>query len=154
MTGKISDFFELGKGTEGDWFPYFESHFDQSTGEINYDLPKEGAVEFCIRGMGPFFEDMNKGRQKEYKVVHNPITRAMERIGYYPDLPQEQEAKKMVDAWDYAIIAARKRDEPIECSREDKTELLKRPMFMRYVQRVFQILNGEATKRFEAAEKN
>lgn len=154
MSGKISDYFDLGKGTEGDWFAYFKSHVDQSTGEIVYEAPEPDALEFCCRLMGPFFDEKNKGRKKESKMVLNPNTRAMERVSYYPDLPPEEEARQAEDAWDYAIVAVRKSGVIIECTKEDKLELIKRPMFMRYMKRVFQILSGEAVKQFEAAEKN
>jgi len=154
MTEKISDLFGLGKMEDGDWFPYFESRFDMASGEITYDEPKKGAVEFCIRSMQPFFEEKNSGRKKENKMVLNPVSRAMERVSFYPDRPPEEEKQLGEDAWDYAIIAARKGDESLDVSREDKLELVNRPMFLRYVKRVFDMLNGEVEKKKEAAEKN
>lgn len=154
MSNKISDFFDVGKAEQGDWFSYFESHFDMDNGEIVYDEPKEGAVEFCIRSMQPYWEEVNKGRKKESKMVRNPVEKRMERITYYPDLPPEEETKLAEDAWDYAISGARKGDDPIEMSKQDKLDLVKIPMFLRYAQRVFQILSGEVASKKEEEGKN
>jgi len=157
MSNKISEFFELGKAEQGDWFSYFESKFED--GEIVYDDPKEDAVEFCIRGMGAFFEEANRGRKKESKMVRNPVERKMERVPYYPDLPVEDEQKQAEDAWEFAIIGARKKKEDggyadIVMSREDKLALIKIPKLLRFFQRVFQILTGEVESKAETEAKN
>ncbi len=154
MKESIADLFQLGKAAQGDWFSYFESHFDTATGEIVYDDPKPGAAEFCVRSVRTFFEEKNKGRKRESKMVLNPSTRAMERVTYFPDRSPEEEEKINDDAWDFAIVGVRKNGEAIDCSRADKLELIKIPMFLRFITRVFQILHGEAEKIKAASEKN
>jgi len=157
MSNKISEFFELGKAEQGDWFSYFESHFED--GETLYDDPKEDAVEFCIRGMGTFFEEANRGREKESRMIRNPVEKRMERVSYYPDLPPGKDAKQAEDAWEFAIIGARKKKEDggyadIVMSREDKLALIKIPKLLRFFHRVFQILTGEVESKAEAEAKN
>lgn len=151
-------FFDLNKAAEGDWFPFFESEVDMATGEITYHDPKPDAEEFCIRSMTEFYEERRKNRKKEYKMVHNPINRQMERVGYYADISPEDEKKESEDAWDYAITGWKNvcsaPGKEIVCNRENKLKFIKIPMFMRYVTRVFQILNGEAIKAKEEIEKN
>jgi hypothetical protein len=153
-------FFELDKAEQGDWFPFFDSHFDQATGEIAYDPPEEGAAEFCIRSMIPFFEESRKGRKKESKMVLNTATKAMERVSYYPDPSGEEEQKEFDDLWDFVITGIRNAfsDEgktiPITCTRENKLKLIKLPKFLRFIKRVFQIIDGEAVKTKEQKIKN
>jgi len=150
--------FDLTKEEQGDWFAFFNSRFDQATGEIAYDPPEEGAAEFRIRLMGPFFDERRKGRKKDFKMVHNPVTRAMERVGYYEDLPPAQAAKENDDAWDYAITGIRNAFSApgvkIECDRESKLKLLEMPVFVRFMNRVFVIMSEAGVQRKETAEKN
>ena len=152
--------FEFDKEEQGDWFPFFSSHVDPSTGEIVYDKPEKGAAEFRIRSMGLFWEERRKGRKKEYRMVLNPVTRAMERVGYFDDLPEEEAAKENEDAWDYAITGIKnaftdlKKKVPIECTRENKLKLIRMPVFVRFITRVFMMLNEAGVKQREAAEKN
>jgi len=150
--------FEFDKEEQGDWFLFFSSHVDPSTGEIVYDKPEEGAAEFRIRSMGPFWEERRKGRKKEYKMVLNPVTRAMERVGYYDDLPEDEAAKENEDAWDYAITGMKNAFSapkvPIECTRESKLKLIRMPVFVRFITRAFMTLNESGVKQKEAAEKN
>ena len=144
---------------QGDWFPFFGSTIDFMTGDIIYDPPADGAAEFCFRSPIPFWEDRRKDRKKEYKMVLNPTTRAMERVGYYPDLPYAEEQKERDDSWDYAITGMRNArwtdDGPeMECTRENKLKLLKNSAFLRYANRVLQMLLDTGVKRKEEAEKN
>ncbi len=152
--------FEINKSEQGDWFPFFESKFDPLTGEITYDPPEDGAAEFCIRSMGPFFEERRKNRKKESKMVLNTATRQMERVSYFEDLSPDEDFKENEDAWDYAITGIRNAfaDEektiPIDCTRENKLKLIKIPKFLRFIRRVFQILDGEAANIKEKERKN
>ena len=150
--------FDTTKDEQGDWFPYFDSRVDPSIGETIYDLPIEGAAEFRIRSMAPFFEEKRKGRKKEFKMVVNPSTRQMERVGYYPDLPPDVEAKENDDAWDYAITGMKNAFSApgvkLECARENKLALIAIPAFLRFMFRVFEIVSNTGAKASEEAEKN
>jgi len=150
--------FEFDKEEMGDWFAFFDSHVDTPTSEVVYDKAKDGAAEFRIRPMTTYWEQRRKGRKKEYKMVLNPGTRAMERVGYYDDLPEDEAQKENDDAWDYAITGIRNAFSApgvsIECTRENKLKLIKIPSFNRFITRVFIMLNEAGIKREEDAEKN
>jgi len=150
--------FDLEKEDNGDWFSFFGSSVDPTTGEIVYDKPEEGAAEFRIRSVAKFWEEHRSKRKKEHKMVLNPATRAMERVGYYEDLPPEQEKRENEDSWDYAITDMRNAFSapgvPIECTRENKLKLLEIPAFVRFVGRVFQLMATAGIAEKEASEKN
>lgn len=152
--------FDLDKEELGDWFAFFGSRIDVSTGEIVFDKPEEGAAEFRIRSTLPFWEERRKGRKKESKFVLNPTTRGMERVVWYEDLPENQAAKENDDAWDYAITGIRnafkddEKTQPIECTRENKLKLIRMPVFVRFINRIFLIQNEAGVKQREASEKN
>ena len=150
--------FNLDIEDHGDWFQFFSSKFDPATGEVVYDKPEEGAAEFRIRNMAPFWEERWRGRKKQYKMVLNPSTRAMERVGYYEDLPADETQTENDDAWDYAITGIKDAysapDVPIECTRENKLKLLDMPVFARFMNRVFQIISEAGVKQKEDSEKN
>ena len=150
--------FDLEKEELGDWFPFFNSTVDPGSGEIVYDDPEEGAAEFRIRSMGSFWEERRKGKKKEYKMVCNTQSKAMERVGYYPDLPPDVESKENDDAWDYSITdwknAFSAPKMPMEYNRENKLKMIKIPVFMRFVSRVFQIMTESGIKRKDSVEKN
>lgn len=150
--------FDLDKDAQGDWFPFFGSRFDPLTGEIAYLKPEPDAAEFRIRNMTGFFEERRKNRTREYKMVLNPSTRAMERVGYYEDLPPDEAQKESDDAWDYAITGMKNAFAvdglPMDCTRANKLKLVKIPIFLRYIQRVFQILADAGVKKAEESEKN
>lgn len=150
--------FDLEKDDQGDWFSFFDSSYDQSTGEIVYKEPEENAAQFRIRSMGPFWEKRRDSRKKQYKMVVNPKTRQMERVGYYDDLSPEEQKKENDDAWDYAITgiidAYDATGNPIECTRDAKLKLVEIPVFLRFISRVFQILSETGVKRDEDSEKN
>ena len=152
--------FEFDKEEQGDWFPFFSSHVDPSTGEIVYDKPEKGAAEFRIRSMGPFWEERQKGRKIQYQWVLNTATRAMERRPFNEELNGDEAAKENEDAWDYAITGIKnaftdlKKKVPIECTRENKLKLIRMPVFVRFITRVFMMLNEAGVKQREAAEKN
>ena len=150
--------FDLEKEAQGDWFPFFGSKFDAATGEIIYEKPEEGSAEFRIRSMMGFFEERRKNRKKEYRMVLNPSTRAMERVSYYEDLPFAEAQKENDDAWDYAITGMKNAftadDVPMECTRENKLKLMKVPVFDRFVARCQQLLASSGVKAKEDEEKN
>lgn len=150
--------FDLEKEDQGDWFAFFNSKVDPTSGEIVYEDPEEGAAEFRIRHVVKFWEERRAKRKKESKMVLNPSTRAMERVTYYEDLPPEQEKKENEDSWDWAITGIRNAfsapDVPIECTRENKLKLIEIPVFVRFIARVFQIIAGAGVKEKETSEKN
>jgi hypothetical protein len=151
--------FEEGAKSEGDWFTFFTSHLDAATGEIVYDPPVEGAAEFCFRSPVSFWEEQRKTRKKEYKMVVNPNTRAMERVGYYPDLPPEEEKEERDGSWDYVIIGMRNAKwsgsgPDMECTRDNKLKLLKNSAFLRFANRVLELITETGVKQKKAAEKN
>lgn len=150
--------FHIEKEQEGTWFPFFSSRVIPETGEIIYDKPEEGAAEFCFRSMSPFFEERRKGRKKTSQMVFNPKTRSMEKVTFLPDLSPEEDAQENDDAWDYAITGIRKafsgNRKPIECTRENKLMLVKVPMFFRYAQEVFRILDSSSVEKSEVEKEN
>ena len=151
----LSTVFDFKGAEQGEWFKYFESEYNMNTGETIYKDPKPEAPEFQLRSMVPFFEERRKNCKKEYKMVHNPVTRQMERVGYYPDLSPEEEQLERDDAWDYAITGARRHDgTSIPLPREDKLKLIKVPAFARFAQRVFELQAAVGIKAKEEAEKN
>jgi hypothetical protein len=143
---------------QGDWFPFFESKVDIQTGEIIYSVPTEGAAEFCFRSPAPFWQECQKDRVKEFRMVVNPQTRQMERVGYFQDLPAEAEQAERDAAWDYSITGIRNAfwedGSPIECTPENKQKLLKNTAFLRYANRVLQLLLETGVKVRESSEKN
>jgi len=150
--------FEQGKD-QGDWFSFFTSHFDAATGEIVYDPPEEGAAEFCFRNPAPFWQEQLRGRKKESKMVLNPSNRTMERVTYYPDLLIDEAIKERDDSWDYTITGmknARWTDDgpPMECTRDNKLKLIRNTSFLRFANRVLQIITETGVKVKDEAEKN
>lgn len=141
--------------TGGEWFQFFESHFSER-GEIVYDDPA-GDARVCIRSIMPFFEEVQGGKKKKFEWVLNTQTRAMERVGYYPEQTAEDIRREREDAYDYAITAWENftvKGKLIECTRENKIKLMKVPVFDRFVARCFQLLSGAGVKQQEAEEKN
>jgi hypothetical protein len=144
---------------QGDWFSFFDSRIDISSGDIIYDIPLEGSAEFCFRNPGPFWEEQRKGRKKEYKMVLNTSSKAMERVGYYPDLSPELEKEERDSSWDYVITGMRNarwtKDGPeMECTRENKLKLLKNSAFLRFANRVLQLILETGVNHKENESKN
>lgn len=150
--------FDLEKEDQGDWFEFFTSSFDPATGDVIYNKPEEGAAEFRIRSMQPFWEKRMEGRKKQHKFVSNPISRQMERVAWVEELPPEEARKENDDAWDYAITGIRNAfsapDVLIECTRENKLKFIELPVFVRFINRVFQIISEAGVKHQESLEKN
>jgi hypothetical protein len=144
--------FDLVEQAEGERFQFFTSTVDPATGKITYDDPGDAWVE--LRPMQPFFESQLTKRKKITEHVHNPKTRQLERISYYPELSIEEAKKERDDAWDYAITGygnfKDKSGVTIEFSRENKLKMIKNPMFTRFCERCFEIMaNSGVTKEAE-----
>lgn len=143
---------------QGDWFAYFDSHVDSMTGIVSYDEPVDGAAEFCFRNPVAYWQEKQALKKREYSMVLNSKTRQMERVGYMPDLPPEKEKAERDGAWDYTITGIRNAywDEktPIQCDLESKLKLLKIPAFLRFANRVVEIIMEIGTQRQQDAEKN
>ena len=150
--------FDLEQDDLGDWFAFFNSRVDPTSGDIIYDEPEEGAAEFRIRSMLPFWEEKQRNRKKQYKFVSNPTTRLMERVGYYEDPPPDIAKKENEDSWEYAITGIRNALKPdkteIECNRENILKLIEIPVFIRFIQRVFEIMSEGRVRFNEESEKN
>jgi len=149
--------FDIKKEDQGDWFQFFTSKFNMDTGEVDYDKPEEDAAEFRIRHPGPFWDERRKDKKKEHKMVLNPSTRAMERVGYYPDLsPAENEAEN-ADLWDWVITGFKNvlsaPDVEMKCTKESKLKLIKMAVFMRFLTRVIQIQSDAGVKSKEESKK-
>ena len=148
--------FNLDEAT-GDWFEFFESRIDIRTGDITYDDPKPGTGRVCIRDMGPFWRERLRSRKKKFEFVRNPSTRAMERVEYYDQTPEE-EAKEREDAFDYAITDFDNffdaKGKPIKCTRENKIRLIAIPVFDRFLTRCFELQQNASKIQAKAAEKN
>lgn len=151
--------FEQGEKEQGEWFPFFASKLDMQTGQIEYDPPEEGAAEFCFRNLTPFWEARRKAQKKESKWVKDPDTREMMHRSFYPDLSFDEAMKERDDSWDFAITGMRNArwDEggpEMACTRENKLKLVKNAMFLRYANRVIQMLHETGVKKAEALPKN
>ena len=150
--------FDFERGEQGDWFSFFGSHIDQETGKVVYDAPEEGAAEFRIRSMVPFWEEKRKGRKIESKIVLNPNSKAMERVTWDADIDPATAQQESIEAWDYAITGFRNAfsapGKAIECTLENKLRFTKIPVFVRFISRVFEIIANAGIEQREASEKN
>lgn len=150
-------FFEITSAVQGEVFTFFASRINEG-GVTVFEEPKKGAPKVTIRSMAPFIEERMKGRKKIYETVHNPVTRGMERISYYPDLTPEEAQAERDDLWDYVIESFEEKftdhGKVIPCNREGKLLLMKNPVFDRFVARCQQLLSSSGVKEKEEAEKN
>lgn len=143
---------------EGEWFAFFTSHIDPTTGDIIYDDPVKGAPKVKIRSLAPFIEKRMTTRKREVEHVLNPKTRAMERLSFFTDQSIGETLKEREDTWDYAIqdfedgFKDKKTDKVIKCTKENKIKMMKLPVFDRFVARCLQVI-GEAGVQ-EAAEES
>ena len=136
---------------EGERFPFFTSTIDPATGAISYDSPGDAWVE--LRPMQPFFEERLAKRKKITEHVHNPKTRQLERISYYPELSVDEAKKERDDAWDYAITGfgnfKDKSGKIIEFNRENKMKMIKSPVFIRFCERCFEVMANSGVSKEE-----
>jgi hypothetical protein len=146
------------EAAEGEWFPFFGSHIDPVTGEPVYEPTVEDA-KVRIRSIAPFVEERFSKKKRTFEFVLNPKTRAMERVGFYPEQTAEEARAERDDLWDYAIVDFEgfkdsKTGEVIPCTRDNKLKLMKVPVFDRFVARCQQLLSSAGIKDREDAEKN
>lgn len=149
--------FDLDAQTQGEWFPFFESHIDEK-GEVVYSDPKPDAGRVCIRPIGPKIEEMQMGRKRKYEFVLNPATRSMERVSFFEELPPDQARVEREDLWDYAITGLENffdaKGKEIEGTRENKIKLMSIPVFDRFFARCLQTLSSSGVREKEELEKN
>jgi hypothetical protein len=150
-------FFELDK-MEGEWFPFFGSHFDPVSGDVIYeDASLNARVQ--VRSMTPFFEERIAKRKREVEHVFNPKTRQMERITFFKELSVEEAKAERDDAWDYAITGIEGFKDSgtgkvIECTRENKLALMKNPVFDRFIARCQQLIASSGITEEKELAKN
>lgn len=151
--------FEIDLGqSEGEWFFFQESHFDQASGEWVFDPPATDA-RVRLRRIEPFLRERAAQRKRVVEHVLNPKTRTMERISYFEEQSVSDAQAEMDDAWDYGITGLeyfkdKKTGKVIECTRETKLALMRVPMFDRFIGRCIRVLNGVESEQKEAEEKN
>jgi hypothetical protein len=143
---------------QGEWFQYFGSRIDSSTGDVIYDEPATDA-RVKVRPMGPFIEERVANRQRQTEHVLNPKTRQMERVTYYPELSAAELRAERGDVWDYAIqdwegFKDARTGQAIKCTRENKIALMKLPVFDRFIARCQQLLAESGVQEAKEEEKN
>jgi|GEM_PF-842424 len=150
--------FNIGSTDKGDWFDFFESEVDLTTGEITYFPPKAGTGRACFRSAKDLLTEQISKRKKEAEFVLNPKTRSMERVEYFALQDQKLEQKEADDRIDYMITGLEKffdgAGKPIKCTRENKLLLSKVPMFDRYMARCIELQLNLHTEHAEGVEKN
>jgi hypothetical protein len=148
---------DIEKGSEGDWFSFFESSVNEK-GEVVYADPKPDAGRVRVRSIAPFIEERQAQRKKKYEFVLNPATRSMERVGYYEDQTPEQTKKDRDDIWDYAIVDIEDftdgKGKPILTTRENKSKLMALPVFDRFIGRCLQLIASAGAQAKEDEAKN
>ena len=143
---------------EGEWFNFFGSHVDETTGEIVYEEPvKDARVK--VRSMAPFIEERISGKKRQYEHVLNPKSRSMERLPYYPEQTAEEVKAERDDLWDYIIetfenFKDKKTQKDITCDKANKIKMMKVPVFDRFIARVQQILTTAGAEAQETETKN
>jgi len=154
IKGTVFDFSE----SQGDWFEFFESRIELSTGEVIYDNPKPGTGRACFRSTVPFIQERMATRTKRHEFVLNPKTRAMERVEFFESLPSAEAQQELDDMVDYAITGLERffdaEGNAMECTRENKLKLSKVPVFDRYMARCLELQANAGVKQKEVAEKN
>jgi len=128
---------------------------------VIFDDPEPDAAEFCVRSMVPFYTLKLKARKKKYQPFLNPLSRAMERVGYYEEPTQEEMEEQRDDALDYALIG--ERNAGIEFTRENKLKLLNgtirregadRGEFDRFLARCLKLIHEMEEAEAAGTEKN
>jgi len=151
-------YIDLDLQQEGEWFNFFSSRINETTGDVIYDEPvKDARVK--IRSMAPFIEERVGNRKRQYEHVVNPKTRQMERIAYYPEQSLEEIKAEREDTWDYIIqdfegFVDKKTGKEIKCTRANKFKMMKVPVFDRFVARCQKILSESGVNLEEQEPKN
>lgn len=139
--------FDLDKINDGEWFPYFESKIKED-GNIEYMEPK-GTGSVCIRQLD--IETLEKIREatstRKVEYVHNPKTRAMDRVPYYEQNTDQKKQERLM-MWDYAILdwegeEFMSKGEKIPVTPENKLKLMCVPVFSRFVSHCLEIIDGQ-----------
>lgn len=121
--------------------------------------PEPDAGRVCLRIADPeTIEGIQaQTRRKIKEFVHNPKTRAMERVEYF-EQSAEQEKKERELTWDWAIQAWEgildKDGNEIPCTVEHKLKLMNIPVFARFVGHCLRLLASSGTQVEEHAGKN
>jgi len=150
--------FDLSGETQGEWFRFFKSEIKEN-GDITYldPEPDAGRVRIRIAGADAIEGIRSQTRKVIKEFVLNPKTRAMERVEYEDQTP-EQKKKEGELIWDHAIQAWEgildKDGNEIPCTTENKVKLMNIPQFARFVGRCLQIITGANAGTEEAATKN
>jgi hypothetical protein len=155
--------FDLEVGSKGEWFAFFMSNvkgIDESGDpKIEYLDPEPDAGRFCIRVADEktLDEIYKQTRKKEYQFVRNPKTRAMERVAYIEQTPEQEKLEREL-LWDHCIekwenILDTKGNQ-IPCNKENKLKLMKNPQFSRFFFKCCEVINNIAEGKVRAAEKN
>jgi hypothetical protein len=151
--------FDLSGETQGVWFKFFESEISEG-GEMTYLDPKEGAGEVCIRAMDA---DVMKGIKSKTsktveKIVLNTKSKAMERIQYEDQTPEQREEESNA-VWDYVIQDWRgildKNGDEIACTSENKKLIMRKSLqFVWFAARCLHLVTRTNVDKVEGAEKN
>jgi len=150
--------FDVSGEVPGEWFKFFRSEIKEDGG-INYLEPEADAGRVCLRIASPEVIEsiQSQTRKKNAEFVRNPNTRAMERVTYFDQTP-EQEKKERELIWDHAIQSWEgmldKDGDEIPCTIENKLKLMNIPQFARFVGRCLQLITGANAQATEGAEKN
>lgn len=137
-------FVDLDVQEQGVRFQFFGSHIDPVSGDVVYEEPKGDAwVE--VRPMGPFIEQRVMDRKRKSDFVYNPKSKSMDRVTYITEPSPEELKQEREDTWDYVIVnfggfKNKKTGEEIECTRASKINLMKLPVFDRFIGRCQQLL--------------
>lgn len=157
MSKKNGVIFDLGE-SQGDWFDFFESTIDLTTGDIVYSDPKPGTGRACFRPSGPFLKKQLAQKKKKSEFVLNPKNRRMERIEYLETFSIEEEQKAQDDLTDYMITGLidffDMEGNPIECTRENKIKLAMAPVFDRFMARCMELQLNASAEQKEKSRKN
>lgn len=149
---------DLTASTDGEWFTWQDSHFDQKAEDWIFDPPATDA-RVRVRRTDQFNQERAAKRQRVSEIVLNPQSRRMERISYLKEQTIADVQQEADDAIDYAITGLenfkdKKSGKVIECTRENKLLLIKWPPFDRFIARCFRVLSGIEAEAKEASEKN
>lgn len=154
-TGMKGTVFNFGED-EGTWFTFFTSRV-KDDGTVEYDDPIDGAGRVCIRAINEFIEEFYEKRKKKAEFVLNPKTRGMERVAYTNEMTPAERKAYQAELWDYAITAWEGffdgKKNPIPCTKEMKSKMMKVSMFDRFISKCLKIMAENAvTQASDLAE--
>ncbi|MCK9597708.1 MAG: hypothetical protein M0R06_01630 [Sphaerochaeta sp.] len=149
---------DLSAQTEGEWFQFQDSHFDQVKGEWIFDPPATDA-RVRVRRTDTFWRERSAKRERVAEHVYNPKTRSMERISYLKEQTISEQQADVDDAMDYSITGLenfkdKNSGKVLECTRDVKLALMRVPAFDRFIGRCIRLLEGVEAKQKEESEKN